>query len=358
MTTDTIGGVWVYSMHLCQYLSKFGTEVILLSFGGNPSSDQLDEVQAIENLKYYPTTYKLEWMENPWEDVEKAHIYVKQLCELHKPDVIHLSNFMDLENILTPIVNVYHSCVLSWWESVKGNPAPEEWLRYKELVQASLKNADIVVGPTQSILKSARELYGNDFHGICIPNATDYNYPEEDKQEFILCAGRIWDDAKNLKLLETIAPKLSYPVVVAGSNEHPNNGEKLNIENVIFLGRLPQKELLKWMSKSAIFFSPVLYEPFGLTILEAARSRCALVISNIDTLKENWSHAAIFFDPRIPVQALEALNKLIANSRYRQHLGKVAYNRSNKFSSEKSTRTYLDIYKKLNKVNQLLKLNL
>ena len=35
-----------------------------------------------------------------------------------------------------------------------------------------------------------------------------------------------------------------------------------------------------------------MYEPFGLSILEAAASGCALVLGDIPTLRENWSEAA------------------------------------------------------------------
>ena len=35
------------------------------------------------------------------------------------------------------------------------------------------------------------------------------------------------------------------------------------------------------MSRAAIFFSPALYEPFGLGVLEAAARGCALVLADI-----------------------------------------------------------------------------
>ena len=46
-----------------------------------------------------------------------------------------------------------------------------------------------------------------------------------------------------------------------------------------------------------IFAAPALYEPFGLTVLEAAAAGCALVLGDIASLRENWEGAAIFLPP-------------------------------------------------------------
>ena len=48
---------------------------------------------------------------------------------------------------------------------------------------------------------------------------------------------------------------------------------------------------------AAIYALPARYEPFGLSVLEAAQHGCALVLGDIDSLRENWDGAALFVDP-------------------------------------------------------------
>ena len=48
------------------------------------------------------------------------------------------------------------------------------------------------------------------------------------------------------------------------------------------------------LGEAAIFAAPAHYEPFGLGILEAAASGCALVLGDIASLRENWDGAAVF----------------------------------------------------------------
>ena len=43
-----------------------------------------------------------------------------------------------------PVLVVGHSCVLSWWEVVKGEPAPHQWSRYAAEVGRGLRAADLV----------------------------------------------------------------------------------------------------------------------------------------------------------------------------------------------------------------------
>ena len=39
---------------------------------------------------------------------------------------------------IAPVVIVAHSCVLSWWQAVKGESAPPEWERYRDEVRRGI----------------------------------------------------------------------------------------------------------------------------------------------------------------------------------------------------------------------------
>ncbi len=63
------------------------------------------------------------------------------------------------------------------------------------------------------------------------------------------------------------------------------------------LGLLAPAELADGMRARIHLCVAGLYEPFGLSVLEAALSGCALVLGDIPSLRENWDGAADFAEP-------------------------------------------------------------
>src|SRR5205085_10355716 len=102
--------------------------------------------------------------------------------------------------------------------------------------------------------------------------------------------------AKNIQLLCGAASSLPWPVFVAGDTRDPL-GRGRALEGVRALGPLTSAEIAEWYARASIYALPARYEPFGLSVLEAARSGCALVLGDIESLRENWDGAAIFVSP-------------------------------------------------------------
>src|SRR5690349_14298452 len=120
MTTDTVGGVWVYALELAAALTRRGHEVALAAMGRRLSADQRREVNGCRGLQVYESDYKLEWMEDPWTDVERASNWLLGIEAEIGPDVIHLNGYS--HGALpwsAPILIVGHSCVLSWFRAVR-----------------------------------------------------------------------------------------------------------------------------------------------------------------------------------------------------------------------------------------------
>src|SRR5690606_32015679 len=107
---------------------------------------------------------------------------------------------------------------------------------------------------------------------------------------YIFSCGRLWDEAKNFRALARAAAKLKWPVYVAGEQTGPS-GKTFTSSTLNLLGTLSSIEVGNFLRGASIYASPALYEPFGLGILEAARSRAALVLGDIDSLREVWGDA-------------------------------------------------------------------
>jgi len=358
MTTDTVGGVWIYSLELCKALQKYGVQIHLLAMGHWPSEEQEKEAAALQNIILYKSDFKLEWMQDPWEDVEKARKWINCVYHTVNPDLIHLNNYAQVcEDWECPTVSDFHSCVQTWWQAVKGTSAPAQWQQYTETVKSSLQCSDVVVSPSKAILEKAQSTHGFTSDTRVIYNGRDLQFPDKkEKENIIFCIGRIWDEGKNLLMLAKVARNLPWPVYIAGSNINPSTGKAVEIENVHFLGSLTQAEVKSWIQRSGIFVSPTKYEPFGLAILEAAQAGCALALSNIETLQEIWGEAALYFDPLDREEAEAQILRLIQEKALREEYSEKALARAAEYTSEKMGEAYFELYTE--SINKKLKQNL
>lgn len=349
MTADTVGGVWTYALELIEALEPLGIEVHLATMGRLPSPAQQRQAAAIPNLYLHKSSYKLEWMENPWQEVEEAGKWLLQLEEQLQPDLIHLNNFCHGQlSWKAPVLMVGHSCVLSWWKAVKGEAAPQQYQRYAREVKAGLQAADLVIAPTNSYLQCLKDWYGPLPAKKVIPNSRSHRlFRPSAKEEFILSMGRLWDEAKNIQSLTAVAQKLPWPVKVAGDATHPVNGNISDYPNLQLLGLLSQEEAAQQLNKAAIYVMPAKYEPFGLSVLEAALAGCALVLSNIPSLQENWEGAAIFANPEDPEEIEDKLLFLTKNAATRKEMAEKSLQKAVGFSADNQAFAYAAHYQNL-----------
>lgn len=348
MTADTIGGVWNYALELARALAPYGVRVDLAAMGGMPSPAQREAAQKVPGLELFASPYKLIWMEDPWTDVEEAGAWLLALAARLRPALIHLNDFA--HGALpwpAPVLMAGHSCVSSWWQAVRGEPAPVEWNRYRRAVTAGLRAADLVVAPTRAMLEALNAFYGPLPENRVIYNARSRkNYRPGLKEPFILSAGRLWDQAKNVAALARVAPDLAWPVRIAGETHHPDGG-RVSWPGVDLLGALPPAELADWYGRASVYSLPARYEPFGLSALEAALCGCALVLGDVPTLREVWRDAALFVPPDDTGGLRRTLQSLIDNPVLRDDYARRAQARAAFFTPKKMARDYLDAYDSL-----------
>lgn len=354
MTADTVGGVWTYSLDLARGLAARGIEVSLATMGRALTDDQWDQARAIPGLQVYESEFKLEWMDDPWSDIKRAARWLLTLQDAISPDIVHLNGYCHAGlRWSAPTVVVCHSDVLSWWQAVRGSAAPEEWSRYAAEVQRGLRAAKLVVAPTRAMLNEADRLYGPFQRSLVIPNAREASdFFAGDKEAFVFSAGRFWDEAKNIQALDAVASGLPWPVYVAGDEVSTSNSKLRR------LGRLPATEIVQWLSRASIYALPARYEPFGLSILEAALSGCALVLGDIPSLRENWSDCALFVDPENPEMLREAIQRLIDHPELRRSMGEAAQRRGHCFGVQEFTQLYVDAYEELREARRARRMSL
>ena len=123
MTADTVGGVWTYALELIRALPQI--EFALATMGAPISPAQRAEAAELANVTLFPSTYALEWMNEPWQDVDDAGDWLLGIARDFRPDVVHLNGYAHAAlDWPAPVIVVAHSCVLSWWSAVKNCAAP------------------------------------------------------------------------------------------------------------------------------------------------------------------------------------------------------------------------------------------
>src|SRR5439155_12621854 len=306
---------------------------------------QRTAVQQVANITLFESAWKLEWMEAPWDDVAAAGAWLLDLEALTRPDVVHLNGYA--HGALpwqSPTLIVGHSCVFSWFAAVKETAPPADWERYRREVGRGLRAADLVTAPTETMLTALRRHYGGFRAAPAIYNGPrPSRFPPLAKQPYILTAGRVWDEAKNIAALAHVAPQLSWPVFVAGEERHPEGGT-VHFRTVQRLGKLAPAKLALWLGHAAVFALPVRYEPFGLTVLEAALAGCALVLGDIPSLREVWDGAALFVPPAQPDALAEVLEHLIRDVWRRERLAQHARARALQYTPERMVQAYTALY--------------
>jgi len=349
MTADAVGGVWQYSLDLATALRERGIATTLALMGPSMNGSQRREAVR-RGIHFVEAPYQLEWAQSPWEDVERAGDWLLGVASTLHPDIVHLNGYCHA--VLpwkAPAIVVAHSCVRSWWRAVHGVAAPAEWDRYTGAVMEGLRAAHLVVAPSLAMIAMLHDEYGAFGPWTVIPNGRAVVDHMADsipfKSDVVFAAGRLWDKAKNIGALSSIAHELSWRVVIAGAGGA--DGLDAPAANVTRLGLLDPSTIARWYARASIYVLPAWYEPFGLSVLEAAASGCALVLGDLPSLRENWSDAAVFVNPGDRRELAVAIQRLIENPTERRRLALRAMARARQFTVSRMADAYLEAYQRV-----------
>jgi glycosyltransferase involved in cell wall biosynthesis len=345
MTADPLGGALTHAVDLAAELANRGVRVTLATLGGRLSRSQERAAREVKRLTLEQSTFRLEWMDDAWDDVRRSGEWLLAIERRTCPDIVQLSSYAHgALPFVAPRIIVAHSCALSWWEAVTGTPPPPAYDGYRLAVRTGLDGADAVVTPTGTMLRALVEHYGHPARPRIIPGAAPPRlFRPSAKEASIATVGRLWDPAKNIAALGDVAPALSWPIYAAGSNIDLD-GKPRRLCGVHPLGELSRLEVASLLSRAAIFALPARYECFGLAVLEAALAGCALVLGDIPELRETWNDTALYVHSDDRQALARALQTLIDEPERRLDLARRARARALARAPERTASAYLTLY--------------
>ena len=350
MTTDCVGGVWTYTLGLCRGLLERdpAMRITLVTMGAPLQPHQRAEVASLSGVELIETSLKLEWQPDPWDDLQRAGQLLRRLAREQSFDSIHLNQFaFGAIEFGVPKVVVGHSCVTTWWRAVHDQDPPAEWNRYRDTVNDGIEGAASFVSVTNAMKDAFERSYPaakqhvdhRVIHNGVYRDSTQHSIYQKVKERAVLAAGRAWDEAKNLRLLNRAAATLDAPVWLAG--------EGGDFEHMDSLGHLPTDKMRDRQRRAGIYCLPARYEPFGLSILEAAHAGCALVLGDIPTLRELWQDAALFVDPDDAATLRDYLHRLLHHTEEREELAEAAHQRAQCYAVDPMVDSYLRLYNEI-----------
>ncbi len=356
ITTDTWGGVWTFTRELAYQLRRKNWTVTLACLGKPPDVEKQKKLAAWK-VEFHSAEWRLEWMPESRSDVEKTRDWLRELVRRMSPDLLHANQFCAIgsghsgRELLT-----VHSDVISWWRQVRGEAAPDDayhaW--YRQLGQTALRQAARVTAPSRAAAEDALRSFDLHREIFSIPNGLSpaFFHPYLEKQNYALAAGRWWDAGKQMSwLAEQDWP---LPLALAGADAAPGMrpvNPRVCARNQ-FLGELDQRQMRQWLGHAAAMVSASRYEPFGLTALEAAFSRCLLVLSDLPSQRELWGEHALYFPAPGAEGARAGLERHLA---WRQACPDAARARAHgawrhalrQFTGERMAQRYLALYRKM-----------
>jgi glycogen synthase len=349
ITTDVVGGVWQFTHELAAGLLREGSPVALVSFGGSPTAEQ--RLQCIclssefgDRFLYESSSAPLEWMQQNEAAYYGGAPLLIRIAKEFGAEFLHSNQFcFGALPIGVPKLVTAHSDVLSWAEACREQPLENSpWLRqYCRLVADGLNGASLVVAPTRWMLNALKQNFTVRARWGVIANGRTIPPRESTSRQLrAVTAGRIWDEAKDIRMLAGVSSPL--PLYAVGPTEHDGSQAPAQIGAATLLGPLGEDELLQFFRESAIYICTSRYEPFGLAPLEAALCGCAVLARDIPSLREVWQDGALYFSNS---QSLtELLNEFAADPDSLQAAQRRSIVRARLFTAERMVKSYRDQY--------------
>ena len=183
------------------------------------------------------------------------------------------------------------------------------------------------------------------YNGIELSKDLEILSPSDDK--VLLSVGRLVPWKGFSVLIESMPEILRYhpnlKLMIVGEGPQREELEtliKLNKleDKVILAGKLPREETLKEMQKADIFILNTQYEGFAHQLIEVASLGTSIITTNIGGNPELIQNDidGILVEPDNKKQIVSAINKILINDDFRGRIIQNAFNKSKRFSIEKT----------------------
>lgn len=282
-------------------------------------------------------------------------------------DIYHGLNFAlpALKGKQCKIVTIYDLSYLEYAQFA----SPKTVAYLSKVVPVALSEADVIVTLTQETARMLNKCYQTPLAKIAVvPGAAGEHFQrvvdpiqlEETRrkfdieQPFILSVGTLEPRKNHIGLIKALYKAQDthgkITLAIAGGEgwlyeETRNMVSKLHLEQQVrFLGRVNDRDLLALYSLADVFAYPSFCEGFGIPLLEAMASGTPVLTSNVSCIPEVVGDAALLVNPHDVDAIAEAIVRIMSDASLREHLRQKGYARVQNYTWARAGRMMLSIY--------------
>ncbi len=196
---------------------------------------------------------------------------------------------------------------------------------------------------------------------ILTSNKIDKNILKKYKidKKYILSVGTIEPRKNFITLIKSFnqlkqkSTGFDYKLVIAGRTgwkseaTYEERDKSPYKEDILFIGRVPDFDLVQIYNQAELFVYSSLFEGFGLPPLEAMSCGLPLITSNNSALKEVIGNAGIAVPPKNYNEFQKQILYILQNNNIKDRLKKKSLMQAKKFNWTNTAGKTLEIYKKL-----------
>jgi N-acetyl-alpha-D-glucosaminyl L-malate synthase BshA len=289
-----IGGTEIATYHLAKYLTIRDEEVHIITYVDIKDSEES------EKEKFHIHSIKL--INIPFFGILLFWIKVLFILKKIKPDVIHAQNIdMGVGGFLAKLF--FNTPYIVYGRGVE---VYSPWLFKNTISRIIFKNASEVIALTEDMKQKMNKIYKRNI--IVIPNGLDIRKFSNWSKDKIRAQMNITNDEKiiifvgrlhSVKGVEYLVEAMKYitqknekaRLIIVGDGPEREKLEtlvkKLDINrNVLFIGRISNEDIPKYMIMSDVLVLPSLQEGFPNTLLEAMASGLPIIATNVGGIPE------------------------------------------------------------------------
>ena len=323
------GGAEHSVKNLAESLVNNGHIVSVLCTGDNDIVENINGV-SVYRIKNVNIKSAQKYLENKSNPIQKLiyrgidlHGYlnrlkIKNIIDTIQPDIAHINNIpgigLNIFNILKkekiPTIftarDYYSLCLNSTLMNSKGKICTEKrklCKLYENINKSNISKIECITAPSKFSLDLIKNYINqNEIRYECINNSIDididyieqvFNYKKEklNSKRYIdlVFLGKL-DEYKGIKLLIDYFIKINDDNIklhIAGDGNLANYIQNLDIDNIIYYGKLDKFELDKLLKNMDILVAPSLwYEPFGRIVIDAYKYSMPVISTGNGGLKE------------------------------------------------------------------------
>ncbi len=264
------------------------------------------------------------------------------VVHIHQVDTRALLTIFALRGLSIPRV------LTAWGSDILINPKKSLLMRYR--ARYILQNIDTLTADSNIVIKEARGLANRDIESYNI-NFGIEPYRCNTPKESIIYTNRLHKKLYNIDKIiisfsKLIAKDSSWRLIIAGEGEESkslkNLVKRLGIEGFVeFVGWVDRESNYRYYCKSKIYISIPSSDSISISLVEAIASKCIIFASDIEANREILDDNIGFIESDLESLNFEKFRTISWKDYYKSQKEIV-----DKFSRERNTKRYLDIYKR------------